>query len=251
MRPSADRIEATSGSVSSSVPVSLSIAATLVSALPVAALLWLGAAVAARARAEHGETRLELLLVALGVATVGLWWPLHGGLTASRADPLAGALMHLVAASAMAALVVVAAGTSGGDDPWHSARRLGSGAVSLLLAAACIAASSLAGSTALLGWVMRCGVGGAVLAGALIALSWPLQDTARARALRISAAAAGALSLSLAPALPPAVSSPWTSTGVAPVACVLMIGAALLLLLQRPVALVPRLAWRRRRTRTA
>ena len=133
----------------------------------------------------------------------------------------------------MAALLVVAAATGGGDDPWHSARRLGTAAATLLLAAACIAVTSLAGSADLFDWAVRCVGGGLVLAIALLALNWPLEDTARVRALRVATACVAALSLSLAPMLPPTVASPWASTGAAPVASVLLIGAALLLLLQR------------------
>jgi diguanylate cyclase (GGDEF)-like protein len=204
------------------------------SALPAAALLWLGGAIAARARVEQGETRWALLLVAMGMAIVGLWWPLHGGLgAAAGADPLASILRHFVAAVGMAALLVMCAVASAGDDAWLSGRRIAAAATALLLAALCIAAGSPGAAADSAGWVARCMVGSAVLVGALITLLGASDDTRRCRGWRIAGAGVAAVGMTVAPGLPQTIATPWASTGTAPVAAMLLVGAPLLLLLRR------------------
>jgi diguanylate cyclase (GGDEF)-like protein len=205
------------------------------SALPAAALLWLGGAIAARARVEQGETRWALLLVAMGMAIVGLWWPLHGGLSAAAgADPLASILRHFVAAVGMAALLVMCAVASAGDDAWLSGRRIAAAATALLLGTLCIAAGSPGGAVdSAAGWVARCVVGSAVLVGALITLLGASDDTRRCRGWRIAGAGVAAVGMTVAPGLPQTIATPWASTGAAPVAAMLLVGAPLLLLLRR------------------
>ena len=101
--------------------------AVLACALPSAALLWLGAGLADKARSDSGESHVALRAIALGLATMALWWPLQQGLIARATETGSGAWLLLTAVLAMSALVLLAAATVGGSDDWVSARRLASG----------------------------------------------------------------------------------------------------------------------------
>ena len=95
--------------------------------------MWLAGAIVAHARAERGPPRASLLLMALGVATVALWWPLHGDLAAAGTHPMDSVLRNLAGTASMVALLVMAAVTGAGDDAWHSGRRLATGLATAIL----------------------------------------------------------------------------------------------------------------------
>jgi len=210
---------------------------SLVAIAPCALLLWLASRLGAMARREDVAWDRHMRFMALGLAATAVWWPLE--LAAARLDfgdssATFGQLLLLLLALATPTLAAI---TSTGDDAWHSGRRAGTAAATLLLSALAIGTVSSAAPSLGAGW-LRNGLGAMVLASALIALSAPLTDERRSRWLRGSAAVAAALALAFAPIPLREGSSAWMHPALLPTLALVAFGAALLGLvkLRQPVA---------------
>jgi diguanylate cyclase (GGDEF)-like protein len=200
---------------------------TLGGFLPSALLLWVAATVAALARRDDVQWDRRMRGIAAGLVAAGTWWPLALATAASAAGGVAGLLWQLALVALSGAVAVVAAVATSGHDRWHSGRRLGAYAAALLLSILCIAAVSSGGGspgTALL----RSGVGGGVLAAAIVALTaWPA-DRRSARWLRLGAALAAAAALNFAPIPLRGAPDAWAHPGLLPMLALGLFGAALL-----------------------
>jgi diguanylate cyclase (GGDEF)-like protein len=198
-------------------------------AAPTALLLWLSAQLLSRLRAEGDASSNPLALTILGLATAGLWWPLHLGWMQA-----AGALGTVLAIAGAAALAVVIALTGAAvavSGPWHSGRRWILASMAWMVASASISIAGLAADGAGLAWAARCLVGAAVLTGSLMLLAWPQPLGMRDNWWRKAAAVGAGLAASAAPGAMAA--SPWASAGVIPTLGLVLVGCTVLVYQRR------------------
>ena len=209
----------------------------LVAMTPCAALLWLASALAAMARRDDLAWDRHMRLMALGLTAAAVWWPLE--LAAARsnfgeAEAVLGQLLLLALAIAIPTLAAI---TSTGDDLWHSGRRAGTAAATLLLAAVAIAIVSNA-THSLGAALLRNGLGALALSGGLIALCISLNDERHKRWLRGGAVLGAAAALAFAPVPLREGSQAWAHPALLPTLALVLFAAALLGLvkLRQPTA---------------
>ena len=199
----------------------------LVASVPCALLLWLASTLGTMARREDLDWDRQMRFMALCLAAAAVWWPLE--LAAARSNSgessaLLGQLLLLVLALTTPTLAGI---TSIGDDAWHSGRRAGAAAATLLLAALAIAAVSSAAPSLDVG-LLRNGLGALVLAASLIALCAPLGNERRSRWVRGGAAVGAALALAFAPIALRDGGSSWAHPALLPILVLVAFAAALL-----------------------
>ncbi len=157
---------------------------------PSAVLLWLSAAVHARALDDAAPSSRSLRSLALGLAGAGIWWPLQLAATASEGRSAADVVWQTSLMALALGLPTLTTHAASASHPWHGIRRLSATAAALALAAMGIAIVSSASGAP--GPLWRAAIGGAVLAAALVTLSRPAANKRRVAQLRTVAALAAA-----------------------------------------------------------
>jgi len=201
------------------------------SIVPSAALLWLAAALHANALNDAVTTRRALRAMALGLAGVGMWWPLQ--LAANTSWEPGRQAVLLVFALLLPALAARAATSA---EAWQSGARAGAAAAALLVAVAGVAAMSGGVDTS---WTLaRLALAAVVLAGMLVLLALPRIDERRALRWRIAGALAAATALVLGPIPLNDAQLAWTHPALWPTLALVAFGAGVLGLLRQglPVA---------------
>jgi diguanylate cyclase len=214
------------------------IAATLAVALPSALLLWLGTALAAHTRGQAESAQPAMLVVALGVATTGLWWPLHEAIDYAAGIGPTAVLVQATVMAVLTMTLLLARAAVVGPGPWLSHWRLATGAAAIMLCVATIIAAALALNAELWTAVVRGLAGGGVLVPSLIALGWttgePVADRERlTHAVRAGAAALAASTLAFVTHMGTNEVFPWAHVSVMPMMCIALVGAAMLHLLRQ------------------
>ena len=163
--------------------------------MPSALLLWLAASLHAQALGDTSLSQRGLRGIALGLAAVGLWWPLQFALRAR------GDLADLFWQAALLALTLAmpwsAAQAATSKKPWRAGGGLRPLGAALLLSVLGIAAVSGMVDTAAA--LARTVIGATVVAGMLFFLARPSADARRALKPRVAAAFGAAAALALAP----------------------------------------------------
>jgi diguanylate cyclase (GGDEF)-like protein len=210
------------------------------SILPSAALLGLAASLHAHALNDAGLTRRGLRSMALGLATVGLWWPLQ--LSASVQGEALGLGWQFALLALASVLPMLAASAATSSERWRTGGRAGAAAAALLVSAAGIAVVSGAVDSS---WgLLRTAAAALVLAGMLVMLALPTLDERRLVRRRMAGATAAASALVFGPVPLHDVPAAWTHPALWPTLALIAFGAGALGLLRHglPMARIsPRL----------
>ena len=201
--------------------------AALGSLAPSAALLWVAAALHAQALNDPALSQRGLRSMALGLATAGLWWPLHLAINGSDH----AAVLRWDGTLLLLSLLLAAAATyaARGAGAWHCGKRVGALTTTLLAAAVGLAAVSGTDGTPTALW--RIALGTTLLAGTLILLARYQAQSRQSTLLRGAAALAAASALVFAPEQVREGSAPWADAGLWPTLALALFGAGLLRLL--------------------
>jgi len=197
-------------------------------ALPSALLLWLAASLHARTCSGHTLSQRSM---ALGLAAVGIWWPLQLAGTVADGAGATGPVWQATLVALSLALPVLAARAGSSTHRWLSSRRAGAAAAALLLSLLTIATVSGAPGSA--SAVSRTSLGAAALAGALLALALPLGDERVAARLRAAAALAAAAALVFAPAALHDAQGVWAHAALWPTLALALMGGGVLSVLRQ------------------
>jgi diguanylate cyclase len=215
-----------------------SIIATLAIALPSALLLWLGASLAAHTRGQADGAQPPMLIVALGVATTGLWWPLHEAIDLAAGPGPSALLVQLTAMVMLTMALLLGRAVMVGPGPWLSHWRFANGAAAIAVSVAIVLGASLALNADLWTAVVRGLLGGALLSLAIAAMGWTTGEPLAGRerltyALRAGAAALAAATLTFVAAMGQTEVQPWAHVSAMPMLGMAMVGLAMLHLLRQ------------------
>ena len=204
----------------------------LLTLAPSALLFWLASTLASLARRDDVAWDRHMRGIAVGLAAAGVWWPLEIAAARSNVGE-AGALLGQLALLALSiGAPLFAAITTTGDDSWHSGRRAGTAAATLLLAALGIAAVSSPANSQVAG-LLRSGAGAVVVALALMALGTSLANDRHGRWMRLCAALGAAAALAFAPVPLRNAAPAWAHPALLPLLALAVLGAALLGLVRK------------------
>ncbi len=205
---------------------------------PSAVLLWLAAAVHARALDDAAQSTRSLRSLALGLGAVGIWWPLQLAATANASQGPAQVVWQISLMALAFGLPTLTTQAASGDQPWHGMRRLSAACAALIVAALGIAVVSSASGAP--GPLWRAVIGAGVLTAALIVLSRPAAGKRRRAKWRIPAALAAAATLVLAPVPLGQLAAAWIHPAMWPTWALALFGAALLAMLRDQRLTMPR-----------
>ncbi len=196
--------------------------------VPSALLLWLASSLALQARRDQVAWDRRLRAIAIGVAAIGIWWPLEQSAATAAIGGASGLLWQLGLVGLAIALPVAAGLAATGDDPWRSSRRVGAAAGTLLLAVLCITAVSSGPGEGAASVLLRSAMGAALLAAALVYLAVPNLTLRHAVPLKLAAVVAASAALSFAPVPLRTVAGSWAHPALLPVLALLLMAVGLL-----------------------
>ena len=196
--------------------------------LPSGLLLWLASSLALQARRDQVAWDRRLRAIAIGLAALGIWWPLEQSAATSEIGGLLGALWQLGLIGLAVALPVAAGVAATGDDRWNSGRRVGAAAGTLLLSVMCITAVSSGPDDSAASTLLRSAVGSVFLAAGMVWLAVPNPPLRLALPLRVAAATAAAAALSFSPIPLRTAVGAVAHPGLLPMVALLLLGIGLL-----------------------
>ena len=167
--------------------------------VPSALLLWLASSLAQQARRDQLAWDRRLRAIAIGVASVGVWWPLEQSAAASAVGGAMGVLWQLGLVGLALTLLISAGVAATGDDRWNSGRRAAAAGCTLLLAVLSITAVSSGPGDGAASVLLRSAIGAVFLATALVWLAMPNLTLRHAAPLRVVAVLAASAALSFTP----------------------------------------------------
>ena len=196
--------------------------------LPSALLLWLASSLALQARRDQVAWDQRLRAIAIGLAAVGIWWPLEQSAATSEIGGALGALWQLGLVGLAVALPVAAGVAATGDDQWNSGRRVAAAAGSLLLAVLCLAAVSSGPGDGAASTLLRSVLGAVFLAAGMVWLAVPNPPLRLALPLRLAAVIAASAALSFSPTPLRTAVGALAHPGLLPMLALLLLGVGLL-----------------------
>ena len=196
--------------------------------LPSALLLWLASSLALQARRDQVAWDQRLRAIAIGLASVGIWWPLEQSAATSEIGGALGALWQLGLVGLAVALPVAAGVAATGDDQWNSGRRVGAAAGSLLLAVLCLTAVSSGPGDGAASTLLRSALGAVFLAAGMVWLAVPNPPLRLALPLRLAAVTAASAALSFSPIPLRTAVGALAHPGLLPMLALLLLGVGLL-----------------------